>query len=86
MLSIDADIQRVAERALDADCLSTGLYVLGPRAALDWAEKRDGVEVVVLELTPDGLRARASSGWRGRLRALVPELRIELEPSPTEHR
>lgn len=52
-----------------ADCLSTGLYVLGPGAALDWAENAPGVEVVVAErvATDAGIRIRASSGLSGRL-------------------
>jgi len=67
-----------------ADCLSTGLYVLGPEAALAWAGDHPGVEVLVLEpiAAPAGdeetaLRARASAGWRGRLRPLAPDLRID---------
>ncbi|MEL7061370.1 MAG: FAD:protein FMN transferase [Acidobacteriota bacterium] len=48
---------------LRADCLSTGLYVLGPEAALAWAKARVGVEVLVLERTHGGLpRVRATSG------------------------
>ena len=31
-----------APTALEADCLATGLYVLGPEAALAWAERHPG--------------------------------------------
>ena len=68
-----------APTALAADCLSK-LYVLGPDAALAWAQAHKDVEVLILEaLPPSGLRARATAGWRGRLEALVPELEMEIE-------
>lgn len=56
-----------APDATAADCLSTGLYVLGPDAALAWAEEHPGIEVLILETLPAGLRVRASSGLRDRL-------------------
>lgn len=43
---------------LAADALSTGLYVLGPEAAAEWARGRTDVGVLILESGPDGLRAR----------------------------
>ncbi len=67
-----------APEALAADCLSK-LYVLGPDAALAWARTHRDVEVLILEPRPGGLRARATAGWRGRLKAIVPELEIEFE-------
>lgn len=81
-----------ASDATTADCLSTGLYVLGPERALTWARAHPGVEVLAL-VRPEGrtgrLLARASAGWRGRLVALVPELEIQLadpdagDPTPS---
>ena len=56
-----------ADDALAADSLSTGLYVLGPEKALDWAAEYTGIEVLVLESTDDGLNARATTGFRGRI-------------------
>ncbi len=56
-----------ADNALVADCLSTGLYVLGPDGAIDWAEKHEGIEVLVLEATPNGLRTRATTGMKPRI-------------------
>jgi thiamine biosynthesis lipoprotein len=67
-----------APGALAADCLSK-LYVLGPDGALAWARDREDVEVLILEPLAGGLRARATAGWRGRLKALVPELEVEIE-------
>ena len=67
-----------APEALAADCLSK-LYVLGPDAALAWARAHRDVEVLILEPLPGGLRARASAGWQGKLRALVPDLEVKIE-------
>lgn len=56
-----------ADDALAADCLSTGLYVLGPKSALDWAGKHEGIEVLVLESSDEGLRVRATAGLEDRI-------------------
>ena len=61
---------------LRADCLSTGLYVLGPDRALAWAQAHPGVEVLVLRPEGDRLRALASPGLKGRIKALDPEVEI----------
>lgn len=45
-----------------ADCLSTGLYVLGADAALEFAAGHVGIEVLVAERMPDDVRIRASAG------------------------
>jgi thiamine biosynthesis lipoprotein len=70
-----------AATALAADALSTGLYVLGPDAALAHAAAHPGVEVVVLEVRGDTLHLRHTSGVRAE--PLV-ELTVELtvEPPP----
>jgi len=44
----------VAPSAAQADCLATGLFVLGPQRAADLATAIPGVEVVVQRLVPDG--------------------------------
>ncbi|HYH44475.1 MAG TPA: FAD:protein FMN transferase [Thermoanaerobaculia bacterium] len=73
---------------LVADCLSTGLYVLGPEAAVRWAASHPEVEVLVLrDQREQGgrLQALASPGLRGRLTPLTPptpfdnEIEIEIE-------
>jgi len=61
-----------AGAATVADALSTGLYVLGPDAALAFAERHPGVEVLVAERASDGLRIRASSGLDGRVHPPAP--------------
>jgi hypothetical protein len=68
-----------APTALRADCLSTGLYVLGPEAALAWAAEHPGVEVVVLRAARGGsggagesVEVLATPGLEGRLRVLDP--------------
>jgi len=65
-----------APDALSADCLSTGLYVMGPDAALAWARDRDDVEVLVLEVQDDVLIARATDGW-AELRPLGDDVIVE---------
>jgi FAD:protein FMN transferase len=62
---------------LRADCLSTGLYVMGPERALAWAAAHPGVEVLVLRTDGGRLRALASPGLRGRLKAMDPEVKID---------
>jgi len=62
---------------LRADCLSTGLYVLGPERALRWAAAHPGVEVLALLPQAGRLRALASPGLKGRLKTLDPEMEIE---------
>ncbi len=52
----------LAPSAIEADCLATGLYVLGPEAALHYAATTPGVDVVVLTRGPDGLTTRTSTG------------------------
>ena len=71
-----------APNALLADCLSTGLYVLGPDAALAYAAAHPEVQVLALVREPGGgVEGRASAGLAGRLRALAPEVRIAIEES-----
>ncbi|HWN83177.1 MAG TPA: FAD:protein FMN transferase, partial [Candidatus Udaeobacter sp.] len=66
-----------AETALAADCLSTGLYVLGPDSAFAWAARTSGVDVVVLEPTPARLEVRATPGIAARITAIAPEARVD---------
>ncbi len=65
-----------ADDPLAADCLATGLYVMGPDAALAWAESNPGIEILVLQDHPDGLRVRASSGLRAALESLLEGLEL----------
>lgn len=77
-----------APDGITADCLSTGLYVVGPEAALAFAAERRGIEVLVIEVTSSPeegkLRARATAGLRGRLKALVPDLELQFVPRGAE--
>ncbi|MDX1996152.1 MAG: FAD:protein FMN transferase [Thermoanaerobaculia bacterium] len=72
-----------APTALEADCLATGLFVLGPEAAIGFAARRPDLGVVVVE-APAGQppRIRASAGWRGRLLPLDPSVTIEFAAAP----
>jgi thiamine biosynthesis lipoprotein len=60
-----------------ADCLSTGLYVLGPEAALAWAAEHPGVEVLVLRQRRERVEALASAGLQGRLEVLADNVDVE---------
>lgn len=70
----------VAPTALEADCLSTGLYVMGPQRALGWAKGKPGVEVLVLEFRNEKLSARATSGLKDRLTVLEADLPLVFIP------
>lgn len=59
-----------------ADALSTALFVMGPDAALRWAEAHEQVEALVLQIAGDTLRARATPKLRSRLAALVPDVQL----------
>jgi thiamine biosynthesis lipoprotein len=48
----------IAPSAARADCLATGLFVLGPDRALSLGEQLADVQVIVQELGSDGLRIR----------------------------
>ena len=67
-----------APSALDADCLSTALYVLGPDRALEWVREYPRIDVLVLQFDGEQLRARLSPGLDQRLLQTAPEVRLEL--------
>jgi len=74
----------VADGALEADCLSTALFVMGPEAGLAWLERSGGgAEAVYLVVEGGRLRARASAGLAGRLRPLVPDAVVEDPNGPS---
>lgn len=67
--------------AFDADCLSTACYVMGPDRALQFASRREGIEIIVLQRAGDGLRLRATRGLRGRLSPVDADRTIEWFPN-----
>ncbi len=69
-----------APTAFLADCLSTGLFVLGAEAALAFPERHPEVGVLLLEPVTGGLRARVAGALAGRVRAVAPEVHIEERP------
>lgn len=64
--------------ALAADCLSTGLFVLGPERALEVASRLPGVEAIVLEPKGERLLAQATSGFAGRIARLSDGLELQI--------
>lgn len=68
----------LAADATSADCLSTGLFVLGPEAALAFGQARADIDVLVLEPQSDGaLRARATGALGAALEPLEARVRLE---------
>lgn len=66
----------IAASAFDADCLSTALFVAGPEAALRWAAKRPGIDVVVVErASVDGapVRIRRTASLAETFTPLLPD-------------
>ena len=72
---------------LDADCLSTALFVMGPAQAWAWVQARRQnqesssttnpvVELIILDWHGDKLRAVATPGFKGRLRALSHDIEL----------
>ncbi len=59
-----------AATAMEADLLSTALFVLGPERGVAWAESLDHVEALILAADGDSCRAWATSGLVGRCRYL----------------
>lgn len=68
----------IAPSAFEADCLSTGHYVMDPSGALEWATLHPRIEVIALEVVGSELVARISPGLEGRVRDLVEGLRVEV--------
>ncbi len=50
------------ERGIEADCLATALYAMGPAQGLHWAAQSEVAALFLIE-EPDGLRALASPAW-----------------------
>lgn len=67
-----------AKTAFAADCLSTGLYVLGPDSALAWAARAPEIEVVVIETRPAGLIVRSTAGIADRIACIAPDARVDV--------
>lgn len=68
----------LAEDGLSADCLSTGLYVLGPDQALCWAAGHPEVEVLILEPRGDRLRARLTPGLAEAVISAAEQVDVEV--------
>ncbi|HEX2466418.1 MAG TPA: FAD:protein FMN transferase [Thermoanaerobaculia bacterium] len=67
-----------APTGLDADCLSTGLYVLGMEGVESWASRHPEIGVLVVGTTgADGRRlALASAAFAGRVEPLRPDVLV----------
>ncbi len=59
-----------AETALEADALSTALFVLGPKEGCALAEQMEGVEAAFIETSNSGMNVYLTPGLRNRARSL----------------
>jgi len=66
----------IASDAFTADALSTGLYVLGPKRALELVHTLDGVELIILDTRNSTLHATLTEGLRGRVTLLDPAIEV----------
>lgn len=74
----------VDARALQADCLSTALFILGPTEGGRWlAQRRPFDDAVYLVVDGEQLRAKLTPGLALRVRPLVADLVIEELRSPS---
>jgi len=74
----------LAQDALTADALSTGLFVLGPEAGLELVERLKGVEAIFIEATTPERRVRVSEGLRHRTRLLSSGVASFPSPAPVD--
>lgn len=72
-----------ASSALDADALSTGLYVLGPEAALERAESDGRFEVLTIERRAALWHIRLSSGLAQAIESERSDVRFEVYRAPS---
>ncbi|MCM2269876.1 MAG: FAD:protein FMN transferase [Thermoanaerobaculia bacterium] len=74
----------VDRRALEADCLSTALFVMGPTEGARWlAQRRPFYDAVYLVVDGERLHAKLTPGLAARARPLVADLVIEESRSPS---
>jgi thiamine biosynthesis lipoprotein len=75
----------IAPTALEADVLSTALYVLGPEPGIRLARSRPGVEALFVEATSGGqIALHFTPGMGHRLRAVAPGLVTATPAGPPE--
>jgi thiamine biosynthesis lipoprotein len=57
----------VASDPVAVDCLSTALYIMGPRAGATWLQGRPEIEAVFIERSGEDKKMTATPGLKGRL-------------------
>jgi thiamine biosynthesis lipoprotein len=57
----------VATDPVAADCLSTALYIMGPKAGGDWLQEWPEIDAVFVERSGEDTRMTATPGLEGRL-------------------
>ncbi|HUP58449.1 MAG TPA: FAD:protein FMN transferase [Bdellovibrionota bacterium] len=77
--SFDGSVTAIAPTGIEADCLSTGLYVMGPGRGLEFVRERGAagkVEAVFVSRARRGWLAQASCGLKGKLKPQGAAVRI----------
>lgn len=75
-----------APSAFEADCLSTGLYVLGFEKAVQWAFTHPTYEVVIVRARPNqGLRLHATPNIARGMRVTDPRANLVIFRNPQPH-
>lgn len=64
----------LASDPVAADCLSTALYIMGPKAGGVWLQGRPEIEAVFVERSGEDTRMTATPGLEGRLEVLAGNL------------
>lgn len=65
-----------------ADCLSTALFAMGAKRAIEWANQHPEHRVLVMTRGEHGrIDVMASEGWRGRIQPLEPRVRVRFQKS-----
>ena len=60
----------ISSDPMTADCISTALYVMGPRVGAEWILRYPDIQAVFVERRAGDLRISATSGLVGRLQTL----------------
>jgi len=64
----------LASDPVAADCLSTALYIMGPKAGGEWLQGRPEIEAVFVERSGEDTRMTATPGLEGRLEVIAGDL------------
>jgi thiamine biosynthesis lipoprotein len=76
----------VASDPVAADCLSTALYVMGPKAGSDWLREWPEIDAVFVEQSGEDTTMTATPGLEGRLEVTAENAGVPAEGSDADRR